>query len=120
MIIMAICHDLSLAISFSPSQVTPGAMDLSQQLDVEVLSRTLSWLPQRQALALMLLASDWAQLVATHLKRLATWLGHQTWDGYSTALLVYLIFWGLCCCNFVWSACRECKGQSFGVNPGNP
>eukprot|EP00438_Fugacium_kawagutii_P008352 Skav233366 [mRNA] locus=scaffold394:607990:609173:+ [translate_table: standard] len=47
-------------------------MDLSQ-LDVEVLSRTWSWLPQRQALALMLLASDWAQLVATHLKRLATW-----------------------------------------------
>ena len=48
-------------------------MDLLQRLDAQVLSRTLSWLPQRQALQLMILASDWVKLVAAHLRRLATW-----------------------------------------------
>ncbi|CAL1143751.1 unnamed protein product [Cladocopium goreaui] len=45
-------------------------MDLLQRLDAQVLSRTLSWLPQRQALQLMILASDWVKLVAAHLRRL--------------------------------------------------
>ena len=49
-------------------------MDLLQLLDAQVLSRTLSWLPQRQALQLMVLASDWVKLVAAHLRRLATWI----------------------------------------------
>ena len=53
--------------------VRAAAMDLLQRLDAQVLSRTLSWLPQRQALQLMILASDWVKLVAAHLRRLATW-----------------------------------------------
>ncbi|CAE7206463.1 PUMP2 [Symbiodinium necroappetens] len=45
-------------------------MDLLVQLDAAVLSRILSSLPQRQALALTILAQDWLQLVAAHLWRL--------------------------------------------------
>eukprot|EP00439_Symbiodinium_sp_Y106_P030799 s2996_g3.t1 len=45
-------------------------MDLLVQLDAAVLSRILSSLPQRQALALTILAQDWLRLVAAHLWRL--------------------------------------------------
>ena len=45
-------------------------MDHFAQLDAAVLSRVLALLPQRNALALTMIAPDWPRLVAAHLCRL--------------------------------------------------
>ncbi|CAK9057886.1 unnamed protein product [Durusdinium trenchii] len=45
-------------------------MEFLAQLDAAVLSRTLSFLPQREAWSLTLLSSEWTVLVAQHLRRL--------------------------------------------------